>query len=97
MDVVEGRLRQVVEMLMCDHERPAVGREGHPANVVRRNRADRSIDRRVVSTTASRPPKASATTSFEPSAETDQFSRAKRQLEIAEERELGRLHRPVRS
>ena len=68
--VVERRLRQVVQILMRDHERFPVGREGHSADVVRRRSCEpiRSARRRV-STTARRPPKASATTSFEPSPE----------------------------
>ena len=51
---------------MGHEQRPAVGREGQPADVVRRQRSDR-LDRPACgSTTASRPPKASATTSREP-------------------------------
>ena len=53
---------------MRKYQRLAIGRKSHPADVFGPgSERTESIDRRCVSTTASRPPKASATTSLVPS------------------------------
>ena len=89
MDVVEAGLRQRVEDLMRDHQRPAVGREGQAADVVRRQRPDQidgspfDIDDRQLAA------EGIGDDQLGTIGDQRQLARAKRQVERAENRKRG--------